>query len=104
MNCFFRLFIIPGTDMTCDHDLRSGRKTEKETDQQVYERACRSDGGQCLSSENIAYDQGVYCTVQLLEQLSEKYRDREQDDLFAEISFRHQIFSCSCHEKKCITK
>lgn len=84
---FFNLAraVIAGDHNACAHG-DAVKKADHEKDQAAGGADCREG----VASEKVSYDQGVGCVVELLEQISQKKRESEHDDLFPDRPFCHQ--------------
>ena len=54
MHAFAHALVVILADVPCDHNARAHRNADKQVDKEIYQRACRADGGESLLADESA--------------------------------------------------
>ena len=66
--------------------------TDKETDQEIDDRARCTDGSQRLCTDVLSDDDGVYGIIQLLKKCADQNREKEKQNLFPNYTGCNRVF------------
>lgn len=94
MDCTLQTVDLSCSIIAGDYNACAHCDTVEKSNHQKNQTSGRTDGSECVAAEKVADDQGVGGIIKLLEQISEKKRKCEGDDLFPDRSFCHQSRRC----------
>ena len=89
MDGFFHLVVPFRTVILADDHARTGRKAHKETDEHIDNGAHGAHGGVSLVADKLTHHPGIHGVVQLLEDIAHQQRQRKQNNVTDDVSFRH---------------
>ena len=85
-NTRFHPVRLSGSVKLCENDAASHAKAQYDGGQQDHQRIGGADGGQRVSSDGFAHNQGVGDIIQLLQQVPRNHRQTEQQQGFSDMS------------------